>query len=195
MSTIIVVVVVVLTVSLAWAYHKKPEEGLYGSAQTVKRESKELLNGFLDKEVARHDFDPTFMPQMACIVADYSAPGMDIDVGPALEEELPLLYVHIVPKQQLTEEELATLLGRLKIKLGRYLLARGLNWRFFGTYAQMPNSVWFRLYYAEGNADYTRLLSKYKIVVKEKCSADVGHLRDDQLDQEMRYIGKDKNRL
>ena len=44
------------------------------------------------------------------------------------------------------------------------------------------------IYYAEFEEDRPPVESKYKEVLREKCSADFGYLRDEELDKEVKDV-------
>ena len=55
-------------------------------------------------------------------------------------------------------------------------------------YTQSPNDVQIYIYYAEFEEDRPLVQNKYQEVLREKCGADFGYLRDEDLDREIKDV-------
>jgi len=148
-----------------------------------------IIKGLLDKPRERHIFDPGLSTELKAIVEPFSAPGMDIDTICGFNN-IPLISIEFVPSQKMETEDIATLSERLKLKFRRYYTSRGLGWRCFPTYTQSENFVQIIIYYGEFQEDMKPLMTKYQEVLREKNSSDFGHLRDEDLDTEIKKLKK-----
>lgn len=157
-------------------------------ANQLKRDIVDIIKGFLEKPKVRHIFDPSLASDLRTIVKEYSVVGMDIDVVQNMIDGIPFVGIEFVPNHPFEQEVLSTLCDYVKIKFRRYLTARNLSWKSFPTYIQSPNDVQIYIYYAEFEEDRPLVENKYNEILREKCDADFGYLRDEDLDKEIKNV-------
>ena len=157
-------------------------------ANQLKRDIVDIIKGFLEKPKVRHIFEPSLASDLRTIVKEYSVVGMDIDVVQNMIDGIPFVGIEFVPNHPFEQEVLSTLCDYVKIKFRRYLTARNLAWKSFTMYTQSPNDVQIYIYYAELEEDRPLVENKYKEVLREKCGADFGYLRDEDLDKELKDV-------
>lgn len=140
------------------------------------------------KAKVRRVFDGDFCDECKCIVAPYSAAGMDIDTLQENIDGAPNFDVQYVPNKKLDVQELQTVTDRLKIKCRRYLARNNLPWRTFAVYLAGPEYVRIYIYYEEFPEDKAAFEKRYRAVVKEAVGQDFGCLRDEDLDRQLGNI-------
>ena len=185
---IALIVLLVFIMLVLIEYARNPQNGLRGAAQQLKKDWRDIKKGITEEPKVRHIFDSTFLADIRNIVEPYAAIGMEIDVQQLYGNSLPYIGVEFVPKQKLTEEELATLADYIKIKFRRYWMARGITARCFSIYSQQINDVQIRLLYPEFEEEYPVYVRTYQQHVLEKSGSDYGCLHDEELDNELKHV-------
>ncbi len=187
--TVILVTILMLITLIGIEYLRFPDKGLQGASQQFKADIISIIRGFVETPRIRHTFDITLPAEIRSVVEPHTAIGMDIDVSCSCEENgLPYIWVDYVPPRPQSEEELATVSEHIKIKIRRYLVSRNLNWKMISRYTQNSGVVQIRVYYAEFPEDIPLLRQIYRQTISERCAADYGYIRDDELDKELKYI-------
>ena len=169
-------------------YSRFRNNSLRANANQLKRDLVDILKGFLEKPRIRHIFEPTLASEFRTIIQPYAVVGMDIDLVQNMINGIPFVGIEFVPNHPYEEEILSTLCDFVRIKFRRYLTARNLSWKTFTMYTQSPNDVQIYIYYAEFEEDRPLVESKYKEVLREKCDANFGYLRDEDLDKEIKDV-------
>lgn len=169
-------------------YSRFKSNSLRANANQLKRDLVDIIKGFLEKPKVRHIFEPSLASEFRTIIQPYAVVGMDIDVVQNMINGIPFVGIEFVPNHPFEAEILSTLCDYVRIKFRRYLTARNLSWKTFTMYAQSPNDVQIYIYYAEFEEDRSLVESKYKEVLREKCDADFGYLRDEDLDKEIKDV-------
>lgn len=187
---LILIALLIIALFIYIEYARFPEKGLQGASQQLKADIISIIKGFTETPKIRHVFDITLCTEIRGIVEPYTATGMDIDVSVSCDTNgLPFIWIEYVPPRPQTEEDLATISEHIKLKFRRYLVSRNLNWKMFSRYTQNSGVVQIRVYYAEFPEDIPLLQQLYKQTISEKCAADYGYIRDDELDKELKNVG------
>ncbi len=179
-------VLYLIVVGLAVEYLFHPKYNLKQLASKLGKDIGDVAVGLFQKPSKRQSVDINLLMQMRTIVEPFSAHGMDIDVGQAMEGEIPFLGVFFVPNKRLSEEELGTITDRVKIKFVRYINTHGLPWKCFAVFSQCNNAARICVYYSEFAEDVKGLLKKYNQVAREYMGPDYGCLRDEKLEKEIK---------
>ena len=190
-NTIIAVFVLFLMIigfGMIIEYSRFKSNSLRANANQLKRDLVDILKGFFEKPKVRHIFEPSLASEFRTIIQPYAVVGMDIDAVQNMIDGIPFVGIEFVPNHTFEAEILSTLCEHLKIKFRRYMTARNLSWKSFATYNQSPNDVQIYIYYAEFEEDRPLVEDKYREVLKEKCDADFGYLRDEDLDKELKDV-------
>ena len=157
-------------------------------ANQLKRDIVDIIKGFIEKPKVRHIFEPGLASEFRTIIQPYAVVGMDIDLVQNMINGIPFVGIEFVPNHPFEAEVLSTLCDYVRIKFRRYLTARNLSWKTFTMYTQSPNDVQIYIYYTEFEEDRPLVESKYQEVLREKCDANFGYLRDEDLDKEIKDV-------
>lgn len=185
-----VLVFILMSISLGMIieYSRFKSNSLRANANQLKRDLVDIIKGFIEKPKVRHIFEPSLASEFRTIIQPYAVVGMDIDLVQNMINGIPFVGIEFVPNHPYEEEILSTLCDFVRIKFRRYLTARNLSWKTFTMYTQSPNDVQIYIFYAEFEEDRPLVQSKYKEVLREKCGADFGYLRDEELDKEIKDV-------
>lgn len=188
MISVLVIFLMIISIGMIIEYTRFKNNSLRANANQLKRDLVDIIKGFLEKPKIRHIFEPSLASDLRTIVKEYSVVGMDIDVVQNMIDGIPFVGIEFVPNHPFEQEVLSTLCDYVKIKFRRYLTARNLAWKSFAMYTQSPNNVQIYIYYAEFEEDRQLVENKYQEVLREKCGADFGYLRDEDLDKEIKNV-------
>ena len=186
--SVLVFILMIIGFGMIIEYSRFRNNSLRANANQLKRDLVDILKGFLEKPRIRHIFEPSLASEFRTIIQPYAVVGMDIDLVQSMINGIPFVGIEFVPNHPFEAEILSTLCDYVRIKFRRYLTARNLSWKTFTMYTQSPNDVQIYIYYAEFEEDRPLVESKYKEVLKEKCGADFGYLRDEELDKELKDV-------
>lgn len=166
----------------------RPKADLKGCVQHLKADVCTVAVALCTKPKVRRVFDGGFCDECKCIVAPYSAAGMDIDICQGDINGAPGLGVQFVPDKQMDVQDLQKVTDHLKIKVRRYIANNNLPWRTFAVYSAGPEYVRIYIHYEEFPEDKEAFEKRYKAVVKEAVGQDFGCLRDEELDKQLGNI-------
>lgn len=186
--SVLVFILMIIGFGMIIEYSRFRNNSLRANANQLKRDLVDILKGFWEKPRIRHIFEPSLASEFRTIIQPYAVVGMDIDLVQNMINGIPFVGIEFVPNHPYEEEILSTLCDFVRIKFRRYLTARNLSWKTFTMYTQSPNDVQIYIFYAEFEEDRPLVESKYKEVLKEKCGADFGYLRDEDLDKEIKDV-------
>lgn len=186
--SVLVFILMIIGFGMIIEYSRFRNNSLRANANQLKRDLVDILKGFWEKPRIRHIFEPSLASEFRTIIQPYAVVGMDIDLVQSMINGIPFVGIEFVPNHPFEAEILSTLCDYVRIKFRRYLTARNLSWKTFTMYTQSPNDVQIYIYYAEFEEDRPLVESKYKEVLKEKCGADFGYLRDEELDKELKDV-------
>lgn len=184
----ICIVLLLLVLGLLTEKLFRPKADLKGCMHHLKADVCTVAVALCTKPKVRQIFDADFSDKCKCIVAPYSAVGMDIDTRQGNIAGAPCLGVQFVPNKKLDVQELQTVTDHLKIKCRRHLDINNLPWRIFAVYTAGPEYVRIYVYYEEFPEDKDAFESRYRAAVKEAVGQDFGCLRDEDLDKELNLI-------
>lgn len=182
----IVLLLLVIGLLIEKLFH--PKYDISECTHSLKKDIGKVIKALCTKPKVRRVFDADFCDECKCIVAPFSAAGMDIDICQVDINGAPGLGVQFVPNKQMDVQELQTVTDRLKIKCRRYLAINNLPWRTFAVYSAGPNYVRIYVHYEEFPEDTAAFEKRYKAVVKEAVGQDFGCLRDEELDKQLSNI-------
>ena len=186
--SVLVFILMIIGFGMIIEYSRFRNNSLRANANQLKRDLVDILKGFWEKPRIRHIFEPSLASEFRTIIQPYAVVGMDIDLVQSMINGIPFVGIEFVPNHPFEAEVLSTLCDYVRIKFRRYLTARNLSWKTFTMYTQSPNDVQIYIYYAEFEEDRPLVESKYKEVLKGKCGADFGYLRDEELDKELKDV-------
>ena len=186
--SVLVFILMIIGFGMIIEYSRFRNNSLRANANQLKRDLVDILKGFWEKPRIRHIFEPSLASEFRTIIQPYAVVGMDIDLVQSMINGIPFVGIEFVPNHPFEAEILSTLCDYVRIKFRRYLTARNLSWKTFTMYTQSPNDVQIYIYYAEFEEDRPLVESKYKEVLKGKCGADFGYLRDEELDKELKDV-------
>ena len=186
--SVLVFILMIIGFGMIIEYSRFRNNSLRANANQLKRDLVDILKGFWEKPRIRHIFEPSLASEFRTIIQPYAVVGMDIDLVQNMINGIPFVGIEFVPNHPYEEEILSTLCDFVRIKFRRYLTARNLSWKTFTMYTQSPNDVQIYIYYAEFEEDRPLVQSKYKEVLREKCGANFGYLRDEDLDKEIKDV-------
>lgn len=186
--SVLVFILMIIGFGMIIEYSRFRNNSLRANANQLKRDLVDILKGFWEKPRIRHIFEPSLASEFRTIIQPYAVVGMDIDLVQSMINGIPFVGIEFVPSHPFEAEVLSTICDYVRIKFRRYLTTRNLSWKTFTMYAQSPNDVQIYIYYAEFEEDRPLVESKYKEVLKEKCGADFGYLRDEDLDKEIKDV-------
>lgn len=186
--SVLVFILMIIGFGMIIEYSRFRNNSLRANANQLKRDLVDILKGFWEKPRIRHIFEPSLASEFRTIIQPYAVVGMDIDLVQSMINGIPFVGIEFVPNHPFEAEILSTLCDYVRIKFRRYLTARNLSWKTFTMYTQSPNDVQIYIFYAEFEEDRPLVESKYKEVLKEKCGADFGYLRDEDLDKEIKDV-------
>lgn len=186
--SVLVFILMIIGFGMIIEYSRFRNNSLRANANQLKRDLVDILKGFWEKPRIRHIFEPSLASEFRTIIQPYAVVGMDIDLVQNMINGIPFVGIEFVPNHPYEEEILSTLCDFVRIKFRRYLTARNLSWKTFTMYTQSPNDVQIYIYYAEFEEDRPLVESKYKEVLREKCDANFGYLRDEDLDREIKDV-------
>ncbi len=184
----ICVVLLLLLLGLLLEKLFRPKADLKGCVYQLKADACTIAVALCTKAKVRQVFNEDFWDECKCIVAPYSAAGMDIDTRQGDINGAPCLGIQFVPNKKLDVQELQTVTDRLKIKCRRHLAKNNLPWRTFAVYSAGPEYVRIYIYYEEFPEDKAAFESRYRATVKEAVGQDFGCLRDEDLDRQLGNI-------
>ena len=186
--SVLVFILMIIGFGMIIEYSRFRNNSLRANANQLKRDLVDILKGFWEKPRIRHIFEPSLASEFRTIIQPYAVVGMDIDLVQNMINGIPFVGIEFVPNHPFEAEVLSTLCDYVRIKFRRYLTARNLSWKTFTMYTQSPNDVQIYIYYAEFKEDRPLVESKYQEVLREKCDANFGYLRDEDLDKEIKDV-------
>ncbi len=186
--SVLVFILMIISLGMIIEYSRFKSNSLRENANQLKRDLVDIIKGFLEKPRIRHIFEPSLASEFRTIIQPYAVVGMDIDLVQNMINGIPFVGIEFVPTHPFEAEILSTLCDYVRIKFRRYMTARNLSFKCFTTYNQSPNDVQIYIYYAEFEEDRPLVQSKYQEVLREKCDADFGYLRDEDLDKEIKDV-------
>lgn len=186
--SVLVFILMIIGFGMIIEYSRFRNNSLRANANQLKRDLVDILKGFWEKPRIRHIFEPSLASEFRTIIQPYAVVGMDIDLVQSMINGIPFVGIEFVPNHPFEAEILSTLCDYVRIKFRRYLTARNLSWKTFTMYTQSPNDVQIYIFYAEFEEDRPLVQSKYQEVLREKCDADFGYLRDEDLDREIKDV-------
>lgn len=154
----------------------------------LKGHAHDVVEALFKKEKIRRNLVEEIGDKPKNIVAQDSAPGMDIDIGQCIKDETSCYVVQFVPNKKLDIQELQRITNLVKICVRRHLNIKGLPWRTFACYEAGLYCVTIYVYYEEFSEDKEHFERRYEAAVKEAVGVDFGCLRDSDLDRELGSI-------
>lgn len=187
----LVFVIIFFFMGMLIEYAKTNSKSLRELSNNLKRDLVDIIKGFFEKPKIRHIFEEGFANELRNVIKPFLACGMDIDIG-NFYNPIPCIIIEFVPAKPMVEEEMDIVCQRVRSKFKRYITARNIQMKYFTSYTQGPDTAQIYIYYAEFDTDLSPLRNRYQEIVREKKGADLGLLRDDDLDKELKEI-KDDN--
>lgn len=182
----IVLLLFVIGLLLEKLFH--PKDDISECTRNLKADICKISKILFTKEKIRSNLAEEIGEKSKEIVAQYSAPGMEVDAGQCIKDDTPSYSVQFVPNRQLDVQELQRITNLVKICVRRHLTIKGRPWRTFACYEAGTYSVAIYVYYEEFPEDKEPFESRYKAAVKEAVGVDFGCLRDSDLDRELSNI-------
>ena len=186
----ILIFILIFALGMLLEYAKTNSKSLRELSNNLKKDLVDIIKGFFEKPKIRYIFEGCLTNELKNVIMPFLACGMDIDIG-NFYNPLPYIIIEFVPAKPMAEEEMDIVCQRVRSKFKRYITARNLPMKYFTSYTQGPETAQIYIYYGEFDTDMIPLRERYREIVQEKRGSDLGLLRDDDLDKEIKEINDD----
>lgn len=185
---ITVILMLLLIIGLLVEKMLHQEYSLTQLTQSLKKDVTSVLQVLFSKEEIRHNVDVCLYEELRKAVFPFTEETFEIDVVQASNGGTPCVGISLVPKQDISAEDINRLTQLALLKFRKYLWTRDLKWKNFGCYAIMGQFIYVYLYYSEFDRDWENFSYRYKVSIKEKQNIEFGVLKDDALDKELENV-------
>lgn len=165
---------------------------LEDAVKALKQDAFTCIKAIAKKDPKRHVFDVTLGDDITSLVTPYTKKGFEVKGEQTVRFGVPVVWIQFVPEHSLDTQELQDLCQFLSLKFKEYLEYYNVSWLYFTTYSVGCGYVNLYIYYSEWEEDVLPFRNLYRRMVRHKAGTSSGILRDEELEEQLKNVGKDR---